>query len=112
MPHLDDTTKLIHMLEAAEKAVSFAAGRSRADLDADEQLALALVRLIEVLGEASARVTEPFQRSHPGLPWQAMRGARNRLIHGYFDVDYDVVWQIVSADLPVLIPKLRALIPR
>jgi uncharacterized protein with HEPN domain len=112
MPHLDDTTKLIHMLDAAEKAVSFSVGRTRDDLDADEQLALALVRLIEVLGEASARVTEPFQRSHPELPWLAMRGARNRLIHGYFDVDYDVVWQIVSTDLPILIPKLRVLVPR
>lgn len=96
------------MLDAAEKAVSFVAGRTRADLDDDEQLALALVRLIEVLGEAASRVSETFREEHPELPWQAMRGARNRLIHGYFDVDYDVVWQIVSIDLPALIVKLRA----
>jgi uncharacterized protein with HEPN domain len=112
MPHLGDSTKLRHMLDASEKAVSFAAGRTRADLDTDELLALALVRLIEVLGAAAARVAEPFQKSHPELPWQAMRGARNGLIHGYFDVDYDVVWQIVSTDLPDLIPKLRVLVPR
>lgn len=100
------------MLDAAEKAVSFARARTRSDLDSDEQLALALVRLIEVLGEAASRVSEDFRSSHSDLPWLAMRGARNRLIHGYFDVDYDVVWQIVSTDLPALLPKLRALVPR
>jgi uncharacterized protein with HEPN domain len=68
-----------------------------------------LVRLFEVLGEAASRITGEFQVQHPELPWHGMRGARNRLIHGYFDVDYDVVWQIVTADLPLLVTNLRNL---
>lgn len=110
MSHLDDSTKVRHMLDAAEKAVFFMRDRTRADLDSDEKLALAIVRLIEVLGEAASRITDEYRLAHPDLPWQAMRGARNRLIHGYFDVDYDIVWQIVSTDLPTLIPKLRTLV--
>ena len=110
MSHLDDSTKIRHMLDAAEKAVLFMRDRTRTDLDSDEKLALAIVRLIEVLGEAASRVTDEYRLAHPDLPWQAMRGVRNRLIHGYFDVDYDVVWQIVSTDLPILIPKLRNIV--
>ena len=79
------------MLEAAEKAVGFAEGSSRDDLERDEKLALAVVRLIEILGEASSGVSQPFQSSHPEIPWRAMKSTRNRLIHGYFDVDIDVV---------------------
>ena len=105
----EDTTRLSHMLEAAEKAVAFTRNRTRADLDSDEQLTLALTRLLEIVGEAAAAVTEPVRREQARIPWRAMIGTRNRLIHGYFDVDKDIVWRIVSHDLPHLVDELRRL---
>lgn len=110
MSHREDGTRLRHMLDAAQKAVAFLRGKNREDLDSDEQLALAVVRLLEIVGEAANQVSVPFQTAHPELPWPALRGTRNRLIHGYFDVDYEVVWQIVKTDLPPLIRRLHELI--
>ncbi|MCI0625883.1 MAG: DUF86 domain-containing protein [Acidobacteria bacterium] len=110
MSRHDDTVKLRHMLDAAEKAVLFAQNRKRQDLDTDEKLALALTRLLEILGEAATQISEAFQTAHPELPWRAMRGTRNRLIHGYFEVDHDVIWQIVSKDLPPVILLLRKIL--
>jgi len=106
----EDATRLGHMLEAAEKAVAFARNRTRADLDSDEQLTLALTRLLEIVGEAAAAVAEPVRSEHTQIPWRAMIGTRNRLIHGYFDVDKDIVWKIVSHDLPHLVAELRILL--
>ena len=97
-------------MEAAEKAVAFARNRTRADLDSDEQLTLALTRLLEIVGEAAAAVAEPVRSEHTQIPWRAMIGTRNRLIHGYFDVDKDIVWKIVSHDLPHLVAELRILL--
>ena len=110
MSHHDDTVKLRHILDSAVKATAFTKGKTRMDLDGDEQLALALVRLLEIVGEAAAQVSESFQAAHSDIPWLAMRGTRNRLIHGYFDVDYDIVWQIVTQDFPPLIKRLKKLL--
>jgi uncharacterized protein with HEPN domain len=101
----EDAVRLKHMLDAAGKAVEFAKDKSRGDLDKDEKLALALVRLIEILGEAANGLSEAFKEKHPDIPWRAIIGTRNRLIHGYFDVDLDIVWNIVTRDLPSLVKK-------
>ncbi|MBK8050846.1 MAG: DUF86 domain-containing protein [Anaerolineales bacterium] len=95
-----DAIRLRHMLDAAQKALAFVDGRDRSDLESDEMLALALVRLIEILGEAATRVSPEVQAELPGIPWRQIAGTRNRLIHGYFDVDLDIVWAIVQDDLP------------
>jgi uncharacterized protein with HEPN domain len=94
-----ENIRLRHMLDAARKVMAFAQGRSRADLDIDEMLALALVRLLAILGEAAKRIPEAIRETHPQIPWRQMAGTRDRLIHGYFDVDLDVVWQIITHDL-------------
>ena len=99
------------MLEAARQAVSIVNGRARADLDSDELLSLALARLLEILGEAASKVSREFCAKHPDMPWVQMIGARNRLIHGYFEVDADIVWNIVTEDLPPLIATLDRLVP-
>lgn len=103
-----DEIRLRHMLEAAEKAVAFLEGRTRQDLDTDEQLALALTRLLEIVGEAAAALSEEFRSDYPEVPWRAIVGTRNRLIHGYFDVDLDIIWNIVRQDLPGLITKISS----
>ena len=107
MPKKSDIVRLRHMLDAAEKAVRFAEGKTRSDLDRDEKLALAVVRLIEIIGEAAVKVSGDVQAKHSSIPWKEVVGTRNRLIHGYEEVDLDIVWQIVEGDLPGLARRLR-----
>jgi len=83
----DDEIRLKHVLDAANEAVDFTKGHRRADLDTDRKLSLSLVRLLEVIGEAARGITMEFHREHPELPWKSMIGMRDRLIHGYFDVN-------------------------
>lgn len=101
-----DEVYLRHILEAAQRAVAISQDYDRIDLDTDELLGLALERLLEVLGEAANKVTESTQLANPAIPWRKMAATRNRLIHAYFDVDYDIVWAIVTRDLPPLILQL------
>ena len=97
------------MIEAAETIGRFIAGRDRSDLEADRMLLFAVVHAIEVMGEAAARVSDETRRVAPDVPWGAIVGMRNRLIHGYFDIDTGIVWKTVSVEIPTLLPKLRAL---
>ncbi|MCM8794772.1 MAG: DUF86 domain-containing protein [Candidatus Omnitrophica bacterium] len=71
---------------------------------------LAVVRLVEILGEAGGRVNKQFQKAHPDIPWAVITGMRNRLVHAYFDVDLDRVWDTVRDDLPPLITHLERII--
>lgn len=84
----DDTVYIQNILDAARKAISFVQNKTR-EVDADEMLALSLVRLLEVIGEAATNVSADFQDNHPKIPWKKMIGMRNRLIHGYFDINLD-----------------------
>ena len=73
---------------------------------ADRLLALALVRLLEIIGEAAARVPAEERARRPGVPWSSIVSLRNRLIHGYDDIDHDIVWEVVTTDLPALVSAL------
>ena len=106
-----DEIRLRHMLDAAREALSFVQGRTRSDLDGDRQVVLALVKDIEIVGEAAAQVTEAGRREFPEIPWQPIVGMRNRLVHAYFDINLDVVWKTVQGDLPQLIVLLEQVIP-
>lgn len=103
----EDIIRLRHMLDAASKALELTESCNRDELDKDEKLALALVRLLEVLGEAARRVSDHCRQMYPKIPWRQIAGTRNRLIHGYFDVDLDIVWRIISTDLPPLVQQLE-----
>jgi uncharacterized protein with HEPN domain len=96
------------MLRAAEEALHLASGRNRADLDSDRLLNLALTRLLEVVGEAASRVTEVTRVQHPNVPWSQIVAMRNRLIHGYDNVDFDILRDIVQIDLGPLVAHVRA----
>ena len=96
-----------HVLEA----VALSKGRSRNDLDSDRILFLAMVKLVEIVGEAATRVPDFTQADHPEIPWHEIVGTRNRLIHGYDAVDNDILWNIVTLDFPTLATRLRALLP-
>jgi uncharacterized protein with HEPN domain len=95
------------MLDAAKQAIEFTRGRSSADLYRDAQLALALTRLVEIIGEAAKNVTAETRATLPQVPWRAIAGTRDRLVHAYFDVDLEQLWQIVSTDLPALVATLE-----
>jgi uncharacterized protein with HEPN domain len=96
------------MLDAAREAVSFARGHRRSDLDHDRLLVLALVKCIEIVGEAATQTTEEGRRLVPELPWPSIVAMRNRLVHAYFDIDADTVWSTITEDLPPLIAILEA----
>ncbi|MFQ5912400.1 MAG: DUF86 domain-containing protein [Nitrospinota bacterium] len=105
-----DWVRLRHMLDAGQEALSFAEGKSRESLDVDRQLVLALVKSIEILGEASSRVSKETRDSHPQIPWQEIIAMRNRLIHAYYEINLDLVWDTLTADLPPLVRALETLL--
>lgn len=96
-----------HMLDHARKAARLMAGKGRADVEADEILLLALTRLMEVFGEAASRVPTETRGRHPEIPWKAVVGLRNVLIHGYDSIDLDILWRVLSEDVPTLLPPLE-----
>ncbi len=106
----DDTILLTDMLDYARRAVIALEGRSREALDTDAVLVGALERFVEVIGEAASRLSENTRETAPEVPWREIIAMRNRLIHGYFAVDLDILWTVVNDDLPELIDTLDRLI--
>jgi uncharacterized protein with HEPN domain len=106
----EDLTRMRHMLDSALEASGLIKGNSRADLDRDRLLNLALVRLLEIVGEAASRVTIPTRLKYRDIPWTQIVSLRNRLIHGYDAVDLDILWKILVDDLPGLINQLSKVI--
>lgn len=105
----DDRIRLLHMIEAAETVEAFVTARNRADLDTDRMLLFALVRAIEIIGEAATRVLPETRSAAPAVPWVEITGMRNRLIHAYFDIDREVLWRTAVEEIPALLPLLRTL---
>ena len=106
----DERVRVAHMIDAANAAIGFVSGRTRAELDADRMLLFAVVRAIEIVGEAAVGIGPEARAVAPDVPWTAIVGMRNRLIHGYFDIDADIIWKTVTVELPALLPLLRRLL--
>lgn len=106
----DDLIRIRHMLDAAKEAMSFIKGKKRSDLDADRMLVLSLVKSIEIMGEAASKVTKESRDDHPEVPWLNIVGMRNRLIHVYFDIDLDRVWDTITDDFPPVVMVLEKII--
>lgn len=109
MTQRDDRVYIEHMIDTANKAISFVAGLSREDFDNNEQLKLAVTHLLQIIGEAARRVSLDFRESHPEIPWKAIVGMRNKVVHDYLNVDEDIVWDTVKQDLAPLVVELRKL---
>jgi uncharacterized protein with HEPN domain len=107
----DDLVYAEHMLDTARNAVAKAQRVDRATFDQDENLRLALAHLIQIIGEAASRVSDNFRNAHPEIPWRAIIGKRQKIVHDYIHVDYDIVWGVVTADLPSLIQQLEGVVP-
>jgi uncharacterized protein with HEPN domain len=106
-----DAIRLRHMIDAAREAVSFAQGRSRGDLERDRMLVLSLIKAIEIVGEAAFQISKPTRDEMPSIPWEDIIGMRHRLVHVYFDINIDILWQTVQSDLPTLIARIEPLLP-
>jgi uncharacterized protein with HEPN domain len=111
MSRRDDTITLRQMLDHIEEAVALAKNRTRADLESDRVFFLALLKLVEIVGDAATRISDPMQAAHPAIPWREIIVTRNRLIHGYDAVDFDILWEIVTADFAPLARQIKALLP-
>jgi uncharacterized protein with HEPN domain len=103
----DDGIRLRHILDAAREALGFVRGRSRGDLDHDRQLQWALVKAIEIIGEAAFQMRPAGRAEVAGIPWEDIIGIRHRLVHAYFDINLDILWKTVQEDLPALIAAVE-----
>lgn len=98
-----DRIRLMHMLEAARRVQRYCAGMNRDSLEADEMRLLAVVKSIEVIGEASTKVSDATRARIPELDWVGVRRMRNRLIHGYDTIDAARVWDAVEVDVSMVV---------
>lgn len=106
----DVRVSLLQMRDAAHEALAMTQVKLRADLDKDRMFSLAIVRLLEILGEAANRISRDEQSRYPRIPWTQIIGLRNRLIHAYDQIDHDILWQILTSDLPPLCSELERLV--
>jgi uncharacterized protein with HEPN domain len=102
--------RLKHMLDASLAALEHLEGKERRDLDTNRTILSAVVRELEIIGEAANSISLTFKKKHPELPWRQMIAMRNRLIHAYFDIDHDIVWATTKNYLPELIQQLKKII--
>ena len=112
MSRRDPLVRLKHMLDYAREAVEMAKGQMAKDLDKDRKLVLSLTHLVELIGEAASQVPQEVRGKYPNVPWPKIVSMRNRLIHGYYVVDYDILWDTITEDLPLLITELERIIPK
>jgi uncharacterized protein with HEPN domain len=106
----DDWIRLRHMLDAAREAESFYQNKTRSFLDTDRKLVLALVKCIEIIGEAATKISKQSREELPQIPWSNIIGMRNRLIHAYFDINLDILWKTITEDIPPMIAELEKII--
>jgi uncharacterized protein with HEPN domain len=105
-----DSVYVGHMLEMARKAVAKTERVTHGVYERDENLRLALTHLVQVIGEAARCVSREFCDEHPEIPWQDIVGMRHKVVHDYLGVDDDIVWQVVTGDLPPLIASLEKIL--
>jgi uncharacterized protein with HEPN domain len=110
MSRRDDATLLRDMIAGARSAVGDIQGKDRDSLGADHVRGLGLIKCVEIVGEAAGRVSPELKERHPAIPWGRIVGMRNRLVHGYFEIDYDQVWATLTEDLPPLIERLESIL--
>lgn len=106
----EDKIRLLHIMEEAREACGYVENISFADFICDGKTVRAVIRSLEVIGEAASKISDDFQRDNPEVPWRQIVGMRNRLIHVYFDIDYKVVWQTMKSNIPSLLKMLEGLV--
>ncbi len=105
-----DVVHLLDILDSARKIRTYIEGAARDEFLCDTRLQDSVVRRLEIIGEAAGRVSTEFRQKHPDIPWAAIRGMRNRMVHRYDDIDMDIVWETVQRDIPHLIQMIEAVV--
>jgi len=106
-----DDSYLYDILESAQAILNYMQGVGWESFSNDMMLQDAVVRRLEVIGEAAGRISDEIQQKHSHLPWQEMKATRNKVIHEYDSVRLDIVWDIVENDLPALVNELKKIVP-
>ena len=106
-----DDAYLLDMLLSARDAAEFAAGLTFPQFEQSQLHQNAILKAIEIIGEAAARISEETKQAHPGIPWPEIIGMRNRLVHAYFEVDLKRVWKTAQQDIPRLVDIIEPLVP-
>ncbi|MBZ0254344.1 MAG: DUF86 domain-containing protein [Candidatus Methylomirabilis sp.] len=106
-----DDAYLLDILLAARRVLRFCDGVTRAEFLKNEILQNAVMRPIQIVGEAARKISPEFKAAHPEIPWTGMIGLRNKLVHEYFRVDLERVWDVIEADIPPLVPMIEPLVP-
>jgi len=107
-----DLVRIKHMFDIAKEIIDFSKGKNRDDLELDRKLTLSLVHLLEIFGKAANGISLEFKSNNSQIPWKSIIGMRNRLIHGYYDIDLDVIWSTVTEDIPPIENKLKNIIEK
>jgi uncharacterized protein with HEPN domain len=106
----EDRIRVQHMIDATDEALSFAQGIDEKDFYKNRMLILSVIKDVEIIGEAASKMSEETKLKYPEIPWKDIVGMRNRLIHGYFDIDIKLVWNTVHKNLPQLVSNLKSLL--
>lgn len=108
--HKDDIAYLEHILDRANKIIQFTQGMTESDFLEDEKTQSAVIRELEVIGEATKRISDNYKNSHTEIPWKLMSGMRDVLIHDYEGVDPYTVWDTIQQNIPILIEQMKKLL--
>ncbi len=106
----DNIIFLEHILKSSEEIIQFTQGLEEDDFLRDRLLQLGVIKCIEMIGEATKRLSADFRIKHSHIPWEDMAGMRDKLTHGYMDVNYITVWEVVEKDIPKLIISIKLLL--
>jgi uncharacterized protein with HEPN domain len=104
----DDSIYIDHILQSIDNILEYTKDLSKKDFAHNKLVQDAVIRNFEIIGEATKKVSEDYRRGHTGVPWKAMSGMRDKLIHDYIGVDIAVIWKTVKEDLPLLKEKLKS----
>ena len=105
----DDRILLIHIHREILFLTKISAGRTYEDLLNDEYYAHAVIRAVEVIGEAVKNLSAPLKENHPEIEWREIAGMRDKVIHRYFEINWQIVWNVITEDLPAIEPKIAGL---
>lgn len=107
---INDKDRLQHILDAIDVLQSGAQRYSLEQIEKDSILYFGFVKQVEIIGEAVYMLTKEFRESHPDIEWDAIEGMRHVLVHGYYEISPDKVWNVIEKDLPILRPKIQDLL--
>jgi uncharacterized protein with HEPN domain len=98
------------ILDGMQKAEILLEGIDYSQFESDFRINYAVVRALEIIGEAVKRLPEELKREYPDIPWKGMAGMRDRIIHGYDNVDLEIVWDVIKRDIPLIKPKIMLIL--